>query len=626
MSNPRNNSTTSATDTIVENHDNNHSYNNHGDDEKHIKFEEAHHITVCERTGPHTPSESIYTVVGEHSLQHKELSEKLDNAQIQSNELATKLGDAHFNQLPAHQIIIILLTLSLANFVSFADQTGITVGLSEIGRDLNAETSINWAGSASLLANTVCQVLFGRLSDIFGRKKVIMTCLMILCVGDIACSVARNGIEFFVFRALAGIGNGGVSSLSMVILSDIVSLKDRGKYQGILGSSVGIGNAVGPFIMAGFIKQSSWRSYYYFLAPLAFCVNIVLFFSLKSNKKLNDVISRKEKFKSIDYFGILTATISLTLILVPLNGGGSTYPWNSPTVIALFTVGGVFLLIFFAIEVKVAKLPMIPMRLFKNLSLCLIYTATFCFGAAYFSFTYYLPYYFSIVKGKDEIHTAIFVLPLVLCQAGMSVVAGQIITFTGRYFYVVISGYALWLTGCCLLLLWTETLPNGINILILLIMGCGVGFSFQPSMVAVQANCKKAERAVAISTRNVLRSLGGCVGIAVGSTIVSNSVLPSLKTDKAKLALSQQTIEYIRGHIYDKVDVSVLTAAQTQEIRSIYTDALKNYYYFLIPLMAIALITNLFVKDNGLRSLDEKPESAKRQDLESSASSMTLKP
>ncbi|KAI5961855.1 uncharacterized protein KGF55_003826 [Candida pseudojiufengensis] len=605
----RNNST-SSNETV---------YSSNEIEEKHIKFNnnvefEKHTnnygIRFTENSIPETPAESINNV----------------NKNLDSKELAEKLGDAHFNQLQSSQIIIILCTLGLANFVSFADQTGITVGLTEIGKSLDAQQSINWAGSASLLANTVCQVLFGRLSDIFGRKNVIMTCLMILCIGDIACSVARNDVEFYVFRALAGIGNGGVSSLCMVILSDIVSLKDRGKYQGILGSTVGFGNAIGPFLMSAFIKSSSWRSYYYFLAPLSFVVNIVLYFSLKNSKKLDDVLTRSEKFKQIDYFGILTATIGLTLILVPLNGGGSTYAWNSTLVIVMFTIGGIFMFIFLGVEWKIAKLPMVPLNLFKNISLCLIYAATFCFGATYYSFTYYLPYYFQIVKGKDEIHTSIFLLPLVLCQAGFSVVAGQIITRTGHYGYVVMSGYVLWCISCGLLVLWDQHLPDGINILILLIMGCGVGFSFQPSMVAVQAHCKKSERAVAISTRNVLRSLGGCVGIAIGSAIVSNSVLNTLNNLPSTTSLSQDTIDYIKTHIYNKINTSTLSILETNEIKTIYSNALKNYYYFLIPLMGIAVITTIFVKDNGLCAIDEKPPTKKREDLESSASSMTLKP
>ncbi|KAK6877811.1 Citrate exporter 1 [Candida tropicalis] len=580
-------------------------------------------VTFEEKSSfPNTPPESIHTLTESDNQQ--------PNNGIDSKELCEKLGDAHSNILPTSQIIIILLTLSLATLVSFMDQTGITVGLSEIGKDLNSQQTINWAGSASLLANTVCQVLFGRMSDIFGRKKVIMTCLMILIIGDVACSVAKTGIEFYIFRALAGIGNGGVSSLSMVILSDIVSLKDRGKFQGILGSSVGIGNAIGPFLMGAFIKTSSWRSYYYFLAPLGFMVNVIFYFCLNNNsKKLNQVVSRKEKFKNIDYFGILIASASLTLLLIPLNGGGSTYPWDSKIVIIMFTLGGSLMILFLVIEWKFAKLPMIPLRLFKSKSLCLLYFATFCFGAAYFSFTYYMPYYFQIIKGKDEIQTAIFVLPLVLTQAGGSIISGQIITRTGHYFYVVTAGYILWLLSCCLLILWNESLNDGICILILLIMGSGVGCSFQPSMVAVQANCLKSERAVAISTRNVLRSLGGCVGIAVGSTIVSNTVLKELNSiNDDNTSLTDSIITYIQGHIYEKINISNLDPIQVSEIRDIYSRGLRNYFYFLIPLMGICVVTALFVKDNGLKALDEQEDQVPTQkvkDIESSATSITIR-
>ena len=137
---------------------------------------------------------------------------------------------------------------------------------------------------------------------------------------------------------------------------------------------------------------------------------------------------------SLDYTGILAATASLTLILIPLNGGGSTYSWDSNIVIIMFTVGGVLLIVFLGIEWKFAKLPMIPLRLFKSPSLCLLYLATFCFGATYFSFTYYMPYHFQMIKGKDEIGTAIFLLPLVLMQALSSIICGRIISFTGHYF------------------------------------------------------------------------------------------------------------------------------------------------------------------------------------------------
>ncbi|KAK6461239.1 MFS efflux transporter [Scheffersomyces coipomensis] len=538
------------------------------------------------------------------------------------SELAEKLGDTHFNVLPTKKIISILLVLSAGQIVSFMDQTGITVGLPQIADELNAEETINWAGSASLLANCVCQVLFGRLSDIFGRKTILMSSFLFLTIGDIACSVAQTGYQFYIFRAFAGIGNGGVSSLGMIILSDIVTLEQRGKYQGILGASVGIGNAIGPFIMSAFIKYSTWRGFYYFLAPLGVLVNITIYFLIDDNKKqLDSVLSKTEKFKKIDYLGILTATIALTLILVPLSSGGSIYPWNSAIVISMFSIGGVFFIIFLMVEWKIPELPMVPLKVFKSPSLCILLSCNFLFGAAYYSFLFYLPYYFQIVRGYDEIHTSIFILPLVLSQAAMSTVGGLIITHTGRYIYVVSTGYFLWMLSSIFLIFWNENLHIAYCVLILLLMGVGVGLSFQPSMIAVQANCKKSQRAVVISLRNVLRSFGGAFGITAGSTIISNMLLNKIDIIRDKNIVPITYLDYLQKHVYQKIQVDMLTEDQLLVVKSMYVGSLKYYFIMLIAFMGLCLIGSLFVKDRGLQCIDEEPSHKRDNDIETTGSS-----
>ncbi|CUM55984.1 uncharacterized protein AC631_05047 [Debaryomyces fabryi] len=541
-----------------------------------------------------------------------------------NSDLSEKLGDAHMNILPTKKIIICLLVLAMALMVSFIDQTGVTVATSVIGKDLDSETTINWAGTASLLANCICQVLFGRLSDIFGRKNVLMIGLLILAIADIGCGVSKTGVQFYVCRALAGIGNGCSSSLPQIILSDIVTLRDRGKYQGILGMSVGLGNSIGPFLMAGFIHGATWRHFYYLLCPLNVLVIVIIYIFIKDPvKKVENILTRKEKFMKIDYLGIFFATACLTLLLVPISGGGSTYPWNSSIIIAMFIIGGSLFFVFLLVEWKFAKLPMIPLRIFKLPMVSLIFLSTFFFGMTYFSFLYYQPYYFEIVKNKSIVHTSLFVLPFVLCQAVMSVVSGQIITHTGHYIYVIITGYSLWLLGNCLLLLWNENVNDGVNIVSLLIIGCGVGFTFQPSMVAVQAQAKKADRAVVISTRNVIRSFGGAVGIAVGSTTVSNSFLSSIKQlekdNSTKIPSSY--LRYLETNIYSRFDTSSLTSSQTSVVKLMYVSALKNYFYLLIPFIAICLITSFLIKDKGLQCIDEIEPLRKNSDTESYVSS-----
>lgn len=541
--------------------------------------------------------------------------------EVDRDSFADKLGESHMNILPRKKLLVLLCSLSLTMMLSFADQTGVSVALPEIGEELQVQSSINWATTASLLANCVCQILFGRLSDIFGRKCVLIVCLIILCISDLCCSFAQTGIQFYIFRAFAGIGNGGVSSLTMVILSDVVTLKQRGKYQGILGSSVGIGNSVGPFIMAAFIEKHTWRGFYYFLAP-AMLLNIIVVAVLVQNKKKSSDLSLStfDKIKQIDFLGIVLATLSLIALLVPISGGGSSYRWDSPLVISLLVVGGVLFGLFLIAEWKSTVLPMIPLHLFKIPSLCLILTSNFLFGMVYYSFLFYLPYHFTIVKQKNTLHASIFILPLVLAQAVGSIISGQIISRTGHYIHVVVAGYSLWCLSNGLLVIWDHRLNDGVNIVVLLLMGTGVGFTFQPTMVACQAQSKKSDRAVVISTRNVLRSFGGAVGTAIAATIVSNTLLNQIAQERKSHALPAEYLDYLESHIYSTINTSPLSKDQVYIVIRMYEKALRNFYYLLIPLIGVCLISSFFVKDRGLQSIDETPE---RKQVDSSASSMS---
>ncbi|KAK6453903.1 major facilitator superfamily domain-containing protein [Scheffersomyces xylosifermentans] len=541
--------------------------------------------------------------------------------QDESQDLADQLGDAHLNILPTRKIIVCLAALSLGLFTSFADQTSITIALPAIAKDLDAQTTINWAGTASLLANCVCQVLFGRLADIFGRKNILLTSLGILAVADLACGFAQTGVQFYIFRAFAGIGCGGTQSLTMVMLSDICTLRQRGKYQGILGAQVGLGNGLGPFIMAAFVEHLSWRRFYNMMPPLIVAVMVTIFFFIdnkKNTSQLNDVLSRREKFMNIDYLGMLFSTASLTLLLVALSGGGSTYAWNSPLIIAMFIVGGVCLIGFVIIEWKIPKLPMIPLSLFSRTSLSLILSSNFLYGMAYYGFIYYLPYYFQIIRGLDSIHSSILLLPLVLTQSIASMIGGYIISYIGHYKYIVLGGYGIWTLSCGLLFLFNRNTNFGVVCVVLFLMGIGVGWTFQPTMVAAQSQAKKSERAVVIGARNVLRSFGGAIGIAVASLIVSNSLLKEINQQYVdpNSILSHAYLRNLKTHIYSKIDTSSLDPAQVEVIRGMYMRSISHFFYLCLPLIALCFVSTIFVKDTGLHCIDEEPEKKKKKDKE----------
>jgi MFS family permease len=261
--------------------------------------------------------------------------------------------------LPKAKLLIVMATLSLTLFITFIDQNGVSVTLPTIAQDLDASNTISWAGTASLVANTTFQMLYGRLSDIFGRKVVYLVAVGFLSIAALLCGLSRNAPMFYVFRAIAGIGGGGITNLSMIILSDVVTLERRGKYQGIIGAAVGLGNVAGPFLAAGFTAGPTWRGYFWFISPMAAAVGCVAWYLLPSKTPTAGFV---ESVRKIDYLGSLTSSIGVIFILIPISGGGAYFEWNSPLVISMLVIGGVSFIIFGLVEWKIAKLPMMPCK------------------------------------------------------------------------------------------------------------------------------------------------------------------------------------------------------------------------------------------------------------------------
>jgi MFS family permease len=261
------------------------------------------------------------------------------------------------NILPIGQLLIVFAGLAGSLLICFIDQNGLGVALPAISKDLHAQDTISWAATAPLIANTVCTVLYGRMSDIFGRKSVYLTVLALLCVADLLCGLAQDAPMLYIFRAIAGIATGGITNMTMIIVSDVVTLQERGKYQGILGSCVGLGNVIGPFLAAGFIQRATWRALFYLLCPLAAISCVITWFLLPSTMRPE---STRSQLKKIDYWGILTSTIAIVFILIPVSGGGLYFSWDSPLVISMLVIGGCSLVAFLFVQWKVAALPMMP--------------------------------------------------------------------------------------------------------------------------------------------------------------------------------------------------------------------------------------------------------------------------
>ncbi|KAI1673193.1 Major facilitator superprotein [Pyrenophora tritici-repentis] len=464
------------------------------------------------------------------------------------------------NLLPRARLIIVFGTLAFAFLITYADQNGIAVILPTMARDLNAQDTISWAGTSSFVGNTVFQVLYGRLSDIFGRKVVYLSALILLAVGDILCATAKNGPSLYIFRALAGIAMGGINSLTMIIVSDIVTLQQRGYYQGLLGGCIGLGNIIGPFVSAAFAETSSWRNFFYLLGPLAAASAVLSFFLVPSSMPPR---KRKETLGLIDYWGIITGSIAIVFFLVPISGGGSYFVWNSPMVIAMLAISAVAFVAFLIVEWKVSRLPVMPLSMFKTPAVSVILAQNFLFGFAYYAALYYLPIYFQNVLG-----------------------------------YSPVGASALLVPGAVSMCFFSRTTAPGIIGIVLAILGAGVGNVFQPCLIALQAHSPKAQRAVVISNRNFLRGLGGAVGLAVSAQVMQSSLRNSLPPHLRTLVSSSYSIPSFNN----------LPGADIEALLDGYMTASHTVFTVLAPFMGTCLLGCFLVKDRGLQRKEEVKE------------------
>ncbi|KAI1133024.1 putative MFS transporter [Nemania abortiva] len=528
-------------------------------------------------------------------------------------EAERSLHDQH-NLLPKKQVIIALFSLAIPLLIAFIDQNGIGVTLPTIARDLHAEGTISWAGTTSLIANAAFQMLYGRLSDIFGRKVVYLAAIGCLAIAALLCGFAQNSIMFYVFRGIAGIGGGGLNNLSMIIVSDVVTLEERGYYQGIIGSFIGLGNVIGPFLAAAFIARASWRAFFWTTAPLAAALGVVSFYTLPSTPLTQGL---KENVRKIDYGGVLLSTTSIIFLLVPISGGGAYFPWTSPMVVSMLVLGAVCLSLFIVWEWKIAKLPMIPSKRYipfrkPSLDVAVLLGQNFLLGCAYQSLLYYLPLYLQNARQYSVMQSAAVVAVPVGVQSLSSVLSGRFISWVGHWKGVVCTGICLWTFGSGLVLLYKRNTSMGVIVAPLVIMGLGIGCSFQPTVTGLQSHTTKSRRAVIISSRNFFRCAGGSAGLAISAAVLQAVLKKSLPTDLQRLANSAYALPKFEGH-------------DAEAVLDAYMDASRAVFIFQASLVGLCLLGCAFVKDHGLRPLEEQIETMGQEDSENGHQGLTEK-
>ncbi|KAG5811042.1 hypothetical protein H9Q74_013740 [Fusarium xylarioides] len=416
-----------------------------------------------------------------------------------------------------------------------------------------------------------------------------------LCLCGLMCGFARTPVWLYVCRTISGIGGGGISSSVTIIVSDLVSLRSRGKYQGFISLAIGIGAASGPFVAAGLIQLTTdgWR-WAFWVPSIMGAVCFVLLLLLLPLKPVSR--SFKEKARKIDWMGVMASIAGIVLTVMAINSGGSMWAWKNAKTISILTIGIIVLLVFIIIEAFFARIPIIPLRLFKQRSPAVLILTGFLHDYAWQSTQYFVPLYYQTVRGFTPLKSATLIVPFLLAQGIAGAASGPIMARYARYMPILRAGFTIWTIGAGLKLLFNEHTHVAVYVVVLAVEGAGIGWVHQPGLVALQANSADEDRAVATGTRNVFRSLGGVVGIAV-STAAYYATLTK--------ALSQSNVlpQWLRDRVLD--GTWAIGDPTTVEFESAIIDArmqgFRVIFITTIPLMALCLLASLLVDDIVLK-------------------------
>lgn len=350
---------------------------------------------------------------------------------------------------------------------------------------------------------------------------------------------------------------------------------------------------LGPLIASAFAIHLTWRGLFYLLSPFTVIVALASYFVLPSNMPKVDV---RETIRKIDFLGLFTGSAFIVLVLIAISQGGQPgTPWNSPFVIAMLTVGGTLGILFLFVEWR-ATLPMMPLDMFQRPSVAAMLAQSFLFGASYFAYLYYLPLYFQNVKGLSPLLSAVVFLALVIPQSAASIVAGFYMSKFDRYIEVVWWGFGIWTVGSGLMIMCDENTNLGLVAFFLILTGCGTGSIFQPTLVALQAQCPKEQRAVVTSNRNTLRSLGAAVSLAVSGALLANTLRRSLPDD----------LQHLAADSFAAPDLSSFDPQQRKQISQAYASASRAVFIWCFVLIATSLALTLVIRDSGLSRKTEE--------------------
>ncbi|WP_319463151.1 MDR family MFS transporter [Micromonospora sp. RTP1Z1] len=502
--------------------------------------------------------------------------------------------------LDVRQIRLLMFGLMTGMLLAALDQTIVGTALPTIVGELGGINHYSWVVTAYLLASTASTPLYGKMADLYGRRPVFLFSIGTFLLGSLLAGLSQNMTQLILTRGVQGVGAGGLMTLAFTIISDVVSPRERGRYQGLFGAVFGLSSVAGPLV-GGYFAETNWRWIFYINVPLAILAIVVCYHVMR-------LIPFQRREHAIDWIGAGLLVAGVSCLLLALSWGGNQYAWGSGVIIGLFVAGVVLGVLFVLQEARVAE-PILPLRLFRSATFALANSAGFVLGLVMFGSIIFIPLYLQIVKGASPTRSGLLMLPMMAGIIVTSVLTGRAMSRIGRYKWFPVAGSAVLLTGMLLFTRLQVDTSLWVAFGFMVVIGVGLGLCMQSLILAVQNAVDVRDLGAGTSSATFFRSLGGSFGVAILGAVLSSQLTRQL-ADRlpaaiAQLPPDQRAAVAARGGANISINAPATIAALPGPVRAAiqaaFVESLHLVFLTTGLIAIVAVLVTLALPDEKLR-------------------------